>query len=157
MKSGHDFIFAVDQHYNAIYNYCNKRLCDCHSAEDCTQEVFLILYTKMSSADLPENVCGWLYRVADRIMKNYCKTMKNSAVLEYDEAAEPACYDIYDEEPPFKGIIDREELKIITAYYLDGEDIKTLSARLGKTEASIYKRLQRIRTKIKKYIDKKQQ
>lgn len=154
MRSEHNFNAAVRNYYNIIYNYCYKRLCDRHAAEDCTQEVFLILYIKMNRSEMSGNVCGWLYRTADRVMKNYCKNIKRSSVPECDEAEELSYYDSYNEEPPFKEILNCEELEIITAYYLNGEDIISLSARLGKTEAAMYKRLQRIRRKIKKHIDK---
>lgn len=65
------------RYYQAIYNYCQVRLKDEYAAEDCTQDVFLLLYRKMNKIKLSENIRAWLYRTADNVIKNHRRKIKN--------------------------------------------------------------------------------
>ena len=65
---------AAEKYHQAIYRYCLGLLNgDVSAAEDCTQEVFLLLLEKKDSLDFDVNIRGWLYASANRIVKDYLK------------------------------------------------------------------------------------
>jgi len=142
------------RYYQAIYNYCQVRLKDGYAAEDCTQDVFLLLYRKMNKLKLSENIRAWLYRTADRIIKNYRKNQSKDISIDNDETNDLSITDKYNEDVPFENVLNSDERKLITAYYIDGIDIKALSKMFGKNEGAIYKRLQRIKRKIEESMHK---
>ena len=74
------------RYYQAIYNYCQVRLKDEYAAEDCTQDVFLLLYRKMNKLKLSENIRAWLYRTADNVIKNHRRKIKKTIPLEDAES-----------------------------------------------------------------------
>ncbi len=154
MKQDSVFDDIANKYYQSIYNYCFVRLNNEQSAKDCTQEIFLILYKKMDKLDLSENIRAWLYRTADNIIKNYLKNIKYNLSTDDENTPEIAVEDIYNEEQPLKGIVNSDELSLLTSYYIDGTDINTLSRKTGKSESAIYKRLERLKNKIRKNIYK---
>lgn len=142
------------RYYQAVYNYCQVRLKDEYAAEDCTQDVFLLLYRKMNKLKLSENIRAWLYRTADRIIKNYRKNQSKDISIDNGETNDLSITDKYNEDVPFENVLNSDERKLITAYYIDGVDIITLSKMFGKNEGAIYKRLQRIKRKIEESMYK---
>lgn len=150
MKFENTFDEIAEQYYTSIFKYCWVKLCDEHSAKDCTQEVFLILYKKMDKLKLSENIRAWLYRTADNVINNYRKKNRNSIPLDdLNETAE----DTYSVGMPFEEIITQEEYELLNSYYINGDSIETISKQLGISKDAVYQRIHRIKTKIeKKYI-----
>ena len=63
--------YLIKSYYKEIFNYCYNRLGDFHAAEDCTQEVMLVLYKKVNTLDMSKDILTWLYSVADKEIKSY--------------------------------------------------------------------------------------
>lgn len=150
MKFENTFDEIAEQYYTSIFKYCCVKLSDEHSAKDCTQEVFLILYKKMDKLKLSENIRAWLYRTADNVMRNHRKKNRNSVPLDdLDETTE----DTYSVEMPFEEIITQEEYELLNSYYINGDSIETISKQLCISKDAVYQRIHRIKTKIeKKYM-----
>ena len=150
MKFENTFDEIAEQYYTSIFKYCYVKLDDEHSAKDCTQEVFLILYKKMDKLKLSENIRAWLYRTADNVMRNYRKKSRNSVPL--DDLSETT-EDTYSVEMPFEEIITQDEYELLNFYYINGDSIETISKQLGISKDAVYQRIHRIKTKIeKKYM-----
>lgn len=147
-----NFEKAIRLYYQSIYNYCLSRLENIQSAQDCTQEVFLVMHKKADSLD-DENIRAWLYRTADNIIKNYKKTSSKKKETSIDEAENISCSDSYNEDKPFSEILDSQEIKMLSEHYIDGYDISYVAMRNGKSTASVYKMFQRLKVKLRKYID----
>jgi RNA polymerase sigma factor (sigma-70 family) len=61
----------LDEYCQRILNYCRYHLnYDEYAAEECTQEVFLIYFEKISKIEI-RNKRAWLYRTADNCIKQY--------------------------------------------------------------------------------------
>lgn len=146
-----DFESTVSLYYKSIYNYCLSRLEDVHSAQDCTQEVFLVLYKKKGSIE-NANIRAWLYRTADNLIKNYRKVSARKKETPIDEAQNIAYSDSYNEDRPFGEILNSQELKMLSEHYIDGYDISYIAQQNGKSTAAIYKMFQRLKVKLKKHI-----
>lgn len=77
----------IQEQYPHILKYCCKCLHgDIHASQDCTQEVFLLLYRKIHSLDMTKDIRPWLYRSADRLVKAYQR--KNPSPAEADTELE---------------------------------------------------------------------
>ena len=63
----------IEKYYSDIFKFCMNDLYDKQAAEDCTQEVFLLLFQKREKLDFTEKLRSWLYETALRICKNYRK------------------------------------------------------------------------------------
>ena len=118
--------------------------CDIHAAEDCTQEVFLILLKKLPKLIRQDELGAWLYRTADIVMKNYRK--KNPETTDIDSIPE------IPEEIVSESILDNltdEERHLLTLYY-SGADKIQLARSFGMTLKALYTRIMRIKNKLRK-------
>ena len=53
----------IEKYYREIFSYCYAKLSySHHSAEDCTQEVFVVFFSKHERLDEGDNIRLWLYR-----------------------------------------------------------------------------------------------
>ncbi len=150
MKYENAFGEIAQTYYKSIFRYCCVKLNDEHSAKDCTQEVFLILYRKIDTLTLSENIRAWLYRTANNVIRNYLRKNKNTVPLdEIEETAEDSNSVDISVDIPFEDIITREEYELLESYYIKGYDIGTISKNLDISKAAAVKRIQRIKAKIK--------
>ncbi|MFP3090274.1 sigma-70 family RNA polymerase sigma factor [Treponema sp. TIM-1] len=67
----------VTQYYEKIFKFCAYTLGGNLSfAEDCTQDIFLILYENMARLKDYDKIGGWLYKTAGHISKQYAASMR---------------------------------------------------------------------------------
>jgi RNA polymerase sigma-70 factor (ECF subfamily) len=67
----------VKRYYEKILKFCRYALGGNISfAEDCTQDVFLILYENMARLKDYDKIGGWLYKTADHISKRYAASLR---------------------------------------------------------------------------------
>ncbi len=148
----------VKKNYRPIYLYCLHLLNqDVLAAEDCTQDVFLLMIQKKDTLDFEKNIRGWLYATADRICKDYRKReMKRTTLIiaSLDEIA-----DIPDQNSPIDSdamldCLSDEELQLLKAYYSEqyGERM-LLAEKHGMTHSQLGKKIYAIRQKLKKYLN----
>lgn len=140
----------VAEHYKPVLKYCNKHLHgDVHAAEDCTQEVFLILYQKVNSLDMTKDIRPWLYRTADRVMRAYKR--KNPEMVDIDSIPEIAV------EPELHesvlDVLSEDERTLVDSYYSDKDKFQIAKER-GITLKSLYLKIARIKGKLLKEIKK---
>lgn len=136
------------EYYPAVFQYCRTRLNgDFAAAEDCTQEVFLVLTKKIKKLVELESILPWLYRTADLEIKKYRR--KNPVTTDIDEIPEPAAPE-HAESP--LDILDEEERRLVELYY-SGADKFALAEQMGISLDALYKRIHRIRAKLKAYMD----
>jgi RNA polymerase sigma-70 factor (ECF subfamily) len=79
MESGDDAAFdgIVKQYYESILKFCVYALGGNRSAaEDCAQDIFLILYENMGKLRDYDKIGGWLYKTAGNISKRYAASLR---------------------------------------------------------------------------------
>lgn len=136
------------EYYETVFRYCRVRLNgDLHAAQDCTQEVFLVLHKKLKKLVDLDSILPWLYQTADREIKNYQR--KHPAMIDIDELADLAAPQ--QEDSPLD-ILDEEERKLVDLYY-GGADKYAIAKNLGISLDVLYKRMHRIRKKLKENLD----
>jgi RNA polymerase sigma-70 factor (ECF subfamily) len=71
------FTGIVKRYYEKIFKFCCYALGGNRSfAEDCTQDIFLILYESMAKLKDYDKIGGWLYKTADHISKQYAASLR---------------------------------------------------------------------------------
>lgn len=149
-KSVIDSIIA--EHYKSVFKYCSKHLHDdVYAAEDCTQEIFLILYEKVNSLDMTKDIRPWLYRTAGHVIKTYIR--KHPEMVDIDSIPE-----IAEETEPHESVLDvlsEDELILIESYY-SGMDKSLIAKEKGITLKSLYLKIARIKHKLSAEMDKKE-
>lgn len=153
----HDDVFdnIIKQYYQSIYNFCRVKLRDEHAAHDCTQEVFLTFFRKRNELEISEKTRAWLYKAADNFIKNYIRKNRNDISIDEFDSSLSVFPEYLNDYHILDGILTEDEEKLLTAYYLDRTDIKSLSVMMNRSEAALYKRLQRIKNKIIRHLQKK--
>lgn len=150
----------INKFYDDIYNFCLSRLKNTYAAEECTQEVFLLLFRKRSKLNFSEKFRSWLYNASDRICKNYIKKNKNITV-DIDDYAEVIPDDTANEtliSQELYEILSNEEADLLLEYLeADFGKRKQIAKRLGITTKALYGRMDRLRQKVIDYISDNQQ
>lgn len=145
----------IDKFYNDVYNFCLSRLKNTHAAEDCTQEVFLMLFRKRGKLDFSEKFRSWLYSSADKICKNYMKKNKNITV-DIDDYAEVIADNSVDDisiSEEIYSILDKEDADLLLEYIeSDFGQRKLIAERLGISLKALYGRMDRLRQKVISYL-----
>lgn len=142
----------VIEHYRAVYNYCFCRLnFNSHAAEDCAQEVFLILVEKQKKLDLNGNIRLWLFRTADLVIKKYIRKNKKLLPIEADDPAFSAenTFEIRSGSSKLDAL-SPEELALLEDYYGDTFPSKqAVAEKHGLTLSGLYKKICIIKKAIK--------
>lgn len=67
----------VKRYYEKLLKFCTYTLGgNTSAAEDCTQDIFLILYEHMPKLKDYDKIGGWLYKTAGNIAKQYAASMR---------------------------------------------------------------------------------
>lgn len=153
MDRKEDFNRIAEKYYAAILRYSSARLqYDHFAAEECTQDVFMLLYNKINTLNLDENIQGWLYVVADRIVRNYIK--KNRKRLEKESIPLDAIIEMPNVEPEDHSElfcnISPDEYNLLYLYYSsESSERLVLAQQLGISMAALYQRIHMIKKKLK--------
>ena len=65
------FEMILEKYYEEILLYCLSITGEKQTAEDCVQEVFLLLYQKRRKLYLSAGIRSWLYKTAANIVKRH--------------------------------------------------------------------------------------
>ena len=142
----------IQENYALVFRFCSIRLSgDIYGAEECTQEVFLLLIQKQDEIDLTGSVDRWLLATASRIMKRYLREKSK-----YDEMEDCDIEEIADEttehpafNPAFEALTDEEYDLLLRYYSADQEARNALAKELGITANSLYQRIFALKNKVK--------
>ena len=148
---------AIKKHYRSIFLYCFSLLNgDEAAAEDCTQDVFLLLVrkTNQNELDYSKNIRGWLYAAAQRICRDYLKRQtkqKEAVPFSLDEIKELPAPDEDNEADLVFDALTEDEYQLLTTYYTEQYGKRMQLARsLELTPAQLSKKISAIRKKLKK-------
>lgn len=143
------------QYYREIHCYCISRLKpDLQGAQECTQDVFLLLTEKKAQLDLNGNIRAWLYKSADHIISSYLRSCEKHRHIPLEEAAIPTAGGIERllQETPMQKIRDcltAEELELLLRYYsLKRGGREALAAMYHMPLDQLYDEIERLKRKI---------
>lgn len=143
----------IEENYYRILRYC--KACfqgDIYAAEECTQDVFLLFLEKKDALDLSDNIRGWLYATAERIILSYKRKAAIRKTIEGEELekAESIPAEPVEElqSDAFAGL-SAEEYSLLKMYY-ETDDRICLAATLGISMNTLYQRIHAIKVKMKR-------
>lgn len=143
----------MQKYYRELYNYIFVKVRDRQCAEDCTQELFMVLLKKHQKLDENNNIRIWLYRTADNVIKTYRRKNPGNDISLEDSAEAmntpaPNCFN--QEKPDLSEWLTDEKIKLVRLYYdTDYGDRKNAAKKLGITVAALYQKIDKIKKKIK--------
>lgn len=147
----------IEKYYNDVYNFCLSKLKNIQAAEDCTQEVFLTLFSKRKNLDFTERFRSWLFITADKICKKYIRKNSNIAVDIWDLADEIEDKNSLLDNTVYSNIyeiLDKEDADLLVEYIeADHGDREKIAEKMGITMHALYRRIDRIRKKIMDNFD----
>ena len=144
----------IETYYREIFSYCYAKLgYSHHSAEDCTQEVFVVFFSKHERLDETDNIRLWLYRTADNVIKTFLRKSPPVAVSIEDSSeamniADSGGFTEVSDSP--LDILDQEERQLLELYYDSDYGQRTAAAkRLGISLPALYRKVHRIKKKLR--------
>jgi RNA polymerase sigma-70 factor (ECF subfamily) len=166
------FASIVRQYYEKILKFCCYALWGNRSfAEDCTQDIFLILYESMPKLKDYDKIGGWLYKTADHISKQYAASLRKERKI----FAAPSVNDGSEESPvnriTAKNITSEEDRiaeenaidraageiqkrlkpfdgRVLQLAFRENHPLKEVAARLNISLSAVKSRVSRLRQKI---------
>jgi RNA polymerase sigma-70 factor (ECF subfamily) len=162
------FNAIVKRYYEKILKFCVYALGGSRSAaEDCAQDIFLILYENMGKLKDYDKIGGWLYKTAGNISKQYAASLRKERKM--FAAPSPASLDniaargnIKSEEARIaeekaiaraaaeigKRFTPKDE-QILSLAFRQKHPLKEVAARLGISLSAAKSRASRLRHKIR--------
>lgn len=155
-----------EQLYNSYYQrlvvYASARLGEYREfSEDCVQEAFVVLHSKLQDGETFEYPEAFLYRTVDNIVKKQRSKRfaeesmavslddeNNIIILKSDEAVD---YEKYIKHLEKK--LTADEKKLYFAKYVQEKKIEEIAKERDLTVAAVTMRLSRLRQKIKKELE----
>jgi RNA polymerase sigma factor (sigma-70 family) len=164
----------VQRYYEKIFKFCCYALGgNRSSAEDCTQDIFIILYENMAKLKDYDKIGGWLYKTAGNISKRYAASLRRErktfaapfGTPEHDDGEEPVnriiAKNITTEEEQIAGetaaaraaavigksLKPRDE-QILELVFRQKLPLKEAAARLNISLSAVKSRASRLRQKI---------
>ncbi|MDR1901015.1 MAG: sigma-70 family RNA polymerase sigma factor [Treponema sp.] len=168
------FDCIVRQYYEKIRSYCGYFLGgNQQAAEDCTQDVFVVLYKRMSALHDYEKIGGWLYKTAGNLVKQYAATIQTERKrqtslpdfsgedgsrplpesLRYEEAFDLLSGEAMEEKiragtDYIMGSLKKDELAIWRIVFREKRPISAVASELNLSPSAAKSRVARLRHKI---------
>lgn len=157
MKKGDDkaFDIFVQMYYEEILKYCTYHCFDKNYAEDLTQEVFLIFFTKLSEYHSRGKTLNYLYTIARNLCKNFCKKKKERPLEEiYSEEIQKDIEKITVQITVETAIdtLSYELKEVVILYYFQGHKISEIAKTLNISIPLVKYRLREARKQLKKIL-----
>lgn len=146
-------VIIAEKYYQPIYRYCYSKLnYDVNAAQDCTQNVFLIMIQKKNRLNLSSNMQTWLYKTADRVIRNYRrkeKKYREQIPIDEIELADHGGLPGQESETPLDCLTEAESTLLYEYYEAAYGSRNKLAQQHNMTLYKLYKEIDRIKKKIK--------
>lgn len=148
-------------YYMNLHRFCKIKLKNEEQADDCVQESFYILYKHYINNEEIKNVAGFLYKIADNLIKaQWRENQKAENIIQIDSIAETLAvkeeaYSDLDYDSLAENLIStlsESEKLLYELKYIENKSIKEISEELNSSFDAIAKRLSRLRQKVKEQI-----
>lgn len=154
------------RHAALVYSAARRQVGDKHLAEDVTQAVFILLFSKASSIQNPAQLVGWLYKTTRYTACNATKIEIRRRRHEEKAAAEKARQtqnaDDQRQWEELSPILDRamaelreRERQSILLRYFEGLSVREMAGAMAVSEEATKKQLARGLDRLRKLLGKK--
>lgn len=148
-------------YFSNLQRFCMVKLKNQEQADDCVQECFYILYQHYMKDEDIKNVAGFLYKVADNLIKAQWREnqkAENIVQIEAISDAIPAKADEYSDldydslAEKLLRTLSESEKELYKLKYIENKSLDEISRELNMTYQAVAKRLSRLRQKVKELI-----
>ena len=153
---------AYEQYYENLCRFCFLKLKNEEQTYDCVQESFCVFYDRILQGEEIVNVGGYLYKIADNLVKaQWRKNKREQNILQLEEIKETLViqqkFDFSDTDYDVLAqkvltALDEKELEIYKLKYIEKKSINEIAQKLGISFSAAAKRLSRMRMKTKELI-----
>jgi RNA polymerase sigma factor (sigma-70 family) len=153
------FGMLVDKYKESVYALAYSKLRNFHDAEDVTQEAFMKAYQKLRTLRQWDDFHAWIYSITNNICKMMIRSRSRQPDREYieDQDVKSLHIEKSDYESPMIETL-HEALdslpetyqQVLTLHYLGGMDGTEIAEFLGMSPTSIWQRLSRARSLLRK-------
>ena len=167
--SGDDTAFdiLVKRHQKSVHAFAWRKITDFHTAEEITQDTFLIVHHKLAMLKDPHCFEGWLYRIAARqcvlfqrkkgirtqpLESTSIKLIEKMTYSQYvaEEQANAADEARRDIVHRLLSRLPEKERTAVTLHYFRGMTCKEISGFLGVSACTVRSQLHRARHRLRK-------
>ncbi|MCL2357850.1 MAG: sigma-70 family RNA polymerase sigma factor [Defluviitaleaceae bacterium] len=141
---------------NVIFKYCFGILCDYHEAQDAVQETFAKAYFSQSKLKSQESFKAWLYKIAYNVCMNILRKRRRY----FSDADDTIAARANASDSPFIDpdlteallVLSPQDRALFYSRAVDGTDYEELSKLYGVRAATLRKRYERAKTKLKNFL-----
>jgi len=152
------FGLLVDKYKESIYALAYSKLRNFHDAEDVTQEAFIKAYQNLRTLRQWDDFHAWIYAIASNLCKDWIRAKSRRPDREFieDQSAKPLNDYPSHENPAIELLhealdsLPETYQQILTLHYLGGMDGIEIAEFLGMSPTSIWQRLSRARSLLRK-------
>ncbi len=148
-------------YFSNLQRFCMVKLKNQEQTDDCVQECFYILYQHYMKDEDIKNVAGFLYKIADNLIKTqWRENQKAENLVQIDALSDtiPAKeneysdidYDLLAEK--LLRTLNESEKELYKLKYIDNKSLEEISMELDTTYQAVAKRLSRLRQKVKDLV-----
>lgn len=153
-ENDHSLLEVITKnYYKTVLFHCYELLNqNQQDAEDAAQKVFLLLFQKWKQVSLKKDIRKWLYWTAENVSKEILR--KNAArigtvSLDYQKEQLSTGETLIDGSlHELFSLLDPEEQRLVTSYYITGLSIKEMARQEGCSENALYIRLYKLKKKF---------
>jgi RNA polymerase sigma factor (sigma-70 family) len=152
------FGLLVDKYKESIYALAYSKLRNFHDAEDVTQETFIKAYQNLRKLRQWDDFHAWIYAIASNLCKDWIRANSRRPDCEFIEDQSAKSLNDYSsqENPAIELLHDALNSmpdtyqQVLTLHYLGGMDGAEIAEFLGMSPTSIWQRLSRARSLLRK-------
>ena len=139
---------TIEEYGNLIFKTCFLMLRNKHDAEDAAQETFYKYMISNRQFDSSEHKKAWLLRVSQNKCKDMLRYKKVHSYISYEDVESEDIEDILKVSN-----LSYDYKSVVVLYYFEGYSIEEVADILNINSATVRKRLQRARQKLKIAIE----
>ena len=157
IPDGAQMTILYQEMYGRMVAYASSVLGSRNLAEEAVQDTFCIFCTKAETALRHENPQGWLMRTLQNVMRNMQRrrAAMNRLImqsLQVEDLEELLVYDQEDVDLLYGDLAARADFQLLKRVVLDGCTMLEAAEECGISVEACKKRIQRIRTYLKKKL-----
>jgi RNA polymerase sigma factor (sigma-70 family) len=153
------FGMLVDKYKESVYALAYSKLRNFHDAEDVTQEAFMKAYQNLRTLRQWDDFHAWIYAITNNICKMMIRSRSRQPDREFIEDQTVKSLHIeesYHKDPMLELLhealdsLPETYQQVLTLHYLGGMDGTEIAEFLGMSPTSIWQRLSRARSLLRK-------
>ena len=150
-----------DRYFINLQRFGMVKLKNQEQAEDCVQESFFILYEHYRKDEDIKNVAGFLYKIADNLIKTqWRENQKSEKIVQIETVSDiiPAKEEEYSDldydalANKLLQTLNDNEKELYRLKYIENKSIEEISKDLKTSYQAVAKRLSRLRQRVKDLI-----